>query len=153
MKDTALIKHQLHQACLADVERRIATVRNILAGIDAAREGETKSSVGDKYETGRAMLQREEAQANHQLLQALETQRELADMAPGRDDGRVKKGSLVVTTRATYYLAVGLGKVSLEDEVYYCVSPQSPVGRAMVNRTVGETITFNGSSQRILGID
>ncbi|PPK87169.1 hypothetical protein CLV84_0104 [Neolewinella xylanilytica] len=153
MKDPTHIKQQLHQACLADVERRIATVRNILAGIDASRESETKSSVGDKYETGRAMLHREEVQANHQLQQAMETMQELDEMEPGPGSDRVRKGSLVVTTRGRYYLAVGLGKVKLDGEVFYCISAASPIGQELLNRGVGEEIVFNGGSQRILSID
>ncbi|WP_116108957.1 3-oxoacyl-ACP synthase [Lewinella sp. IMCC34191] len=152
MQNPTQTKAQLHEACQADVARRIATVRNILAGIHASRESETKSSVGDKYETGRAMLHREEAQAGHQLQQAMEAQRELDTLEPDRQSDRVRKGSLVVTTRGRYYLAVGLGKVKLDGEVFYCISAGSPIGQELLNRGVGEEIVFNGGSQRILEI-
>ncbi|WP_116124337.1 3-oxoacyl-ACP synthase [Lewinella sp. IMCC34183] len=144
MTDPDQIKQQLHQACVDDVERRIATVRNILDGIAGSRANETKSSVGDKYETGRAMLQREEAQARQQLAQALEQQRELTAIRRLPASDRVARGSLVVTDRGSYYLAKGLGKVTVAGAVYYCVSLQSPVGQALLGRGVGEEVLFGG---------
>ena len=149
MQDLSITKQQLHQACTADVERRIATLENILAGIQASRENETKSSVGDKYETGRAMLHREEAQAHRQLLQALEDRRELNALKSDGVSDRVQRGSLVVTDRGSYYLAVGLGKVKVDGQLYFCVSAQSPIGRELLNREVGDVIAFNGTRQTI----
>lgn len=152
MSANETIKKQLQQACVADVDRRITTLQNILADIDASRQNETKSSAGDKYETGRAMLHREEAQANRQLLQATEDRRTLEALERQEGNGRVTRGSLVVTDRGSYYLSVGLGKVKLEGQVYFCISAQSPIGRELLNRGVGETITFNGRAQTIEGV-
>ncbi|WP_116127299.1 3-oxoacyl-ACP synthase [Lewinella sp. IMCC34183] len=152
MNDPDDIKQQLHQACVADVDRRIATVRDILAGIAASRESETKSSVGDKYETGRAMLQGEEARAHAQLQQAVESRQELDGIGPERTSGRATKGSLVITDRGSYYLAVGLGKVHLDGQLYYCVSVSSPIGQVLLNRGVGETAEFNGKRLTIVAV-
>ena len=144
------VKQQLHQSCTANVDQRIATLQDILAGINAARESETKSSVGDKYETGRAMLHRQEEQAHRQLLQALEDKQILDRLDPAATDDRVQQGSLVTTDRGSYYLAVGIGKVTVNGKVYFCISAQSPIGRELLNRGVGEEIAFNGIRQRIL---
>ena len=152
VKNTPDPKIRLHEACLADVERRIATLEDVLAGIAAARENETKSSVGDKYETGRAMLQRQEAQARAQLGQVLEQRRELDALDFRAVHERVRKGSLVTTTRGNYYLAIGLGKITVDGLTYFCISTQSPIGRAMLHRETGDRIHFNGIDQVITGI-
>ncbi|THH34595.1 GreA/GreB family elongation factor [Neolewinella litorea] len=152
MSDNQSIKSQLHQACVADTDRRIATLQHILDGINTARESETKSSAGDKYETGREMLHREEVQAHRQLLQVMQDQHTLAALKPQDNHDRVTQGSLVVTQHWSYYLSVGLGKVKLEDQVYFCISAQSPIGQAFLNRGVGETVTFNGTTHTIEGI-
>ncbi|MBB4080548.1 transcription elongation GreA/GreB family factor [Lewinella aquimaris] len=152
MSDLPNIKFQLHQACVADTDRRIATLHNILDGINTSRESETKSSAGDKYETGRAMLGREEAQANRQLLQVMEDRRTLAALKLQSSEGRVTQGSLVVTQHGSYYLSVGLGKVRLGEQVYFCISVQSPIGQAFLNRGIGETVSCNGITHTIEGI-
>ena len=149
MADIHPVKQQLHQSCTASVDQRIATLQDILAGISAARESETKSSVGDKYETGRAMLHREEEQAHRQLLQALEDRQTLDRLNPAATDERVRPGSLVTTDRGSYYLAVGIGKVTVAGRIYFCISAQSPIGRELLNREVGEVIAFNGTTQTI----
>ncbi|MCP9237722.1 GreA/GreB family elongation factor [Lewinella sp. JB7] len=143
------IKSQLHQFCVSDTDRRITTLQNILDGINSSRESETKSSAGDKYETGRAMLHREEVQANRQLLQVMEDRRTLAALKLQDGGDRVTRGSLVVTKHGSYYLSIGLGKVRLGDQVYFCISVQSPIGRAFLNRGVGDSITFNGRTHTI----
>lgn len=51
------LKIRLHQKCLDFIEAKIAGVQEILASIADAKSKETKSSAGDKFETGRAMLQ------------------------------------------------------------------------------------------------
>ena len=135
----------LHQACVADVERRIGTLRDILQDIDESRSSETKSSVGDKYETGRSMLHLEEAKSHRQLAQAQQLQRALARIDPTRPCTRVEPGSLVVTDRGTYYLSIGLGKVRLDQGLFYCLSLHSPVGEMLLHKREGETAEFNGS--------
>ncbi len=96
MENPHRIKEQLHRACRADVEKRIHTLRDILRGIDASRTSETKSSVGDKYETGRSMLHLEEAKSHHQLALALQLREELARIDPAKAFQRVERGSLVL---------------------------------------------------------
>ena len=61
------LKAQIHQACLAQIEERIQNLEQRLKTINESKANETKSSVGDKYETGRAMLQIDEDKVLTQL--------------------------------------------------------------------------------------
>ncbi len=150
MQDIPEIKQQLHAACAADVEKRITTLREILRGIDASRSSETKSSAGDKYETGRAMLHLEETKAHQQLAQALLLRQELDRIDPAKPCTTVEPGSLVLTSRGTYYVAIGLGKLTLDQQLYYCISVQSPIGEQLLRKQTGESIEFNGT---VIGIE
>lgn len=149
MQNIQETKRQLHEACVADVEKRIGTLRDILRGIDESRTSETKSSVGDKYETGRSMLHQEEAKSHRQLAQALQLRQELERIDPARPSSRVEPGSLVVTSRGVYYVAIGLGKWKLNQQLYYCISVQSPIGEKLLRKQAGEAIEFNGTVIRI----
>lgn len=152
MNDPAEIKAALHQSCAEDIARRIAVITQNLTSIDASRSSETKSSAGDKFETGRAMLHLEEQNNQRQLTEILQVKHELGRVDPTHSSERVQIGSLVTTDRGTYYLAVGLGKVTLDKQLYYCLSPQSPIGRLLLHKAPGDEITFNGRTIRIVEV-
>ncbi len=144
MMDPYEVKAALHQACAEHIERTIRTITQNLASIDASRSSETKSSAGDKYETGRAMLHLEEQNNHRQLTEILKVQQNLGRIHPTHSSDSVKAGSLVMTDRGNYYLAVGVGKVTLKGELYYCISPQSPIGITLLYKGKGERTEFNG---------
>ena len=50
------IKEKLYKACEAYLEERIKRIETAMAGLESDLENETKSSAGDKYETGMAMI-------------------------------------------------------------------------------------------------
>ena len=50
------IKEKLYIACEAYVDERIKRIEAAMAGLESDLENETKSSAGDKYETGREMI-------------------------------------------------------------------------------------------------
>ncbi len=54
------IKEQLYNYCMTHINNRINNIEDILRSIKEAKNNETKSSAGDKYETSRAMMQIEE---------------------------------------------------------------------------------------------
>ena len=51
------IKDLLLQKCIEFVSQKIKTIEHSILELRLAASSETKSSVGDKYETGRAMIQ------------------------------------------------------------------------------------------------
>ncbi len=146
------IKEKLFQACQADLEKRINSIQEVLKSIEESRDNETKSSVGDKYETGRSMMQMEEQKSRQQLYQANQVRLELMRIDPQRKSRKVEAGSLVETTNGIYFISVGMGKVRVEDALYYCISSNSPIGMKLMNKVKGDEIEFNGRKIGIKGI-
>jgi len=64
-----MIEHKeiLFNTCVEFVNKRAKTVASIIRSNQKALTSETKSSAGDKHETGRAMLQLEMEKASLQL--------------------------------------------------------------------------------------
>jgi len=52
------VKEHLSEFCQEYVDGRILRIQNSIESIQQSLSSETKSSAGDKHETGRAMLQR-----------------------------------------------------------------------------------------------
>lgn len=146
---TSDLKPQLHAACLAFVEQRIHTCQ---AAIDAAQESansETKSSAGDKYETGRAMAQNERDRNAVQLHEARQLLGELQRIDPLRACDAVRPGALVSTSLGRFYVSISAGKLTVDGQDYFAVSAAAPVAQALSGRRAGESATFNGKTIRI----
>ena len=55
----------------------------------------------------------------------------------------IKLGSLVSTNKGMFFIAVPLGVVKAEDKNVFVISLGSPVGKAMIGKTVGQQFSFN----------
>ena len=136
------IKKQLYLSCLAFVQKRADTVQNTIRSNQKALSSETKSSAGDKHETGRAMLQLEMEKASQQLEGINNMKAVLAKINLDNSD-HIKLGSLIITDKADYFLGISAGEIKIENQVYYAMSPSSPIGRLLLGKEVGDVITFN----------
>lgn len=136
------IKKQLYSACVVFVQKRADTVKHIIDSNQRALSSETKSSAGDKHETGRAMLQLEMEKASQQLKGIHEMKSALSKINLKSSD-QVKLGSLIITNIAKYFLAISAGEIKLENQIYYAISPSSPIGKLLLGKRVGDVILFN----------
>ncbi len=110
---------------------------------------ETKSSSGDKYETGRAMAQLEIEKGSGQLAEARKLMQVLEFLSADQTSETVRLGSLVYTQRGNYFLAIPAGQCVIDDVTWYVLSPSSPMGAVLMGRKSGEMVVFNGKEIRI----
>jgi hypothetical protein len=90
-----LIKPALHAACVAFIEQRIAAARAAMEAAQESSKSETKSSAGDKYETGREMANAERDRNAAHMQQAQQLQAELARISPDAPCDTVRPGALL----------------------------------------------------------
>lgn len=147
--DKNSLKKELFKACLDFVEQRAATVNEIMASNQKSLESETKSSAGDKHETGRAMLQLEMEKASQQLLFVEQMKDILRKIDIEDRSNSAIQGSLVITTSGKYFLAIGLGTVNIGSEQFYVVSLSSPIGAVLRGKKAGDSVLFNGTKIQI----
>lgn len=146
------MKRELHQECLRLILERIEGIRSELASIEESRDNETKSSAGDKYETGRAMMQMEEEKSRMQLGKTNQLRLELTEIDPEERHEKISKGSLVITDGGKYFISIGLGKVKLAEDIFYCISTASPIGIQLRGKSIGDEVTYGGRSIKIIEI-
>ena len=108
MNDTE-IKTALFEQCNAFVDERLIRVTDAMKTAQAAANEESKSSMGDKYETTRAMMHLETEKLSGQLQEATKLKMVLAQVSLQASE-QIELGSLVHTTTATYFLAISMGK-------------------------------------------
>lgn len=125
------------------LDDKIVTFQNAIMSAKESRDNETKSSVGDKYETSRAMVQIEIEKSEAQLAKTLNLKRELSLINTSKKFYKVEYGSLVITNQSSYFFSIGIGKILLESKDYYVISMASPIGKVFRDKSVGEEIIFN----------
>jgi transcription elongation GreA/GreB family factor len=104
---------------------------------------ETKSSAGDKYETGRAMAQLEIENNSAQLRESMKLKQVLEQISFDQKSTYVQIGSLVTTNQGIFYIAISAGQFVIEDETYFAISAASPIGQKLMGLRVDASFTFN----------
>lgn len=127
------------------VETNIRSMQNDLLS-------ETKSSAGDKHETGRAMIHLEIEKLAAQLSQIRREKEKLQKITISKSSDQIKMGSLVLTDKGKYFLSISAGEIRLEEEMYYAVSGSSPVGKILLGQTSGNSIQLRNQTIRILDV-
>ncbi|MBL4745587.1 MAG: GreA/GreB family elongation factor [Flavobacteriaceae bacterium] len=138
------IKHQLHQFCKQYIQERAATIAQTIRSCKNDLNSETKSSAGDKHETGRAMIQLEMEKAGQQLASVQQMNTVLAKINPENSSSLVCLGSLVRLEMGTYYIGIAVGIISIEGSNYFGISTHSPIGKLLLGKKLGDTIQFQG---------
>jgi hypothetical protein len=146
MKDFLNVKKSLYEACLLFTNSRLETVTNVIESGKKALFSETKSSVGDKHETGRAMLQLEMEKASHQLASINLMKAVLDKISIEIRADIICLGSLIVTDKATYYLAISAGEITIDSVTYFAISTNSPIGQQLLGKKAGDCIPFNNAT-------
>ncbi|MBV6881549.1 hypothetical protein NG800_016370 [Epilithonimonas ginsengisoli] len=116
-----------------------------------ASSNDTKSSMGDKYETGREMLQQEINNLQVQLNEILKQRDLLKTILPKLND-KAEKGAIVTTEKGLFFISVSLGEIKIENQKIICISPESPLAKAMNRKQRGDVFSLNTMVQKILDI-
>ncbi len=147
-----LIKEQLYQYCQEFVQDRLDRIQQRIASIQESLSSETKSTAGDKHETGRAMLQLEREKAGQQLAEAQKLKEIIDKIDILASSPLVRVGSLVSTTQGNYFLGISAGKIVVDHQTYYAIAPNTPIGKLLLGKSSGDSIQFKETSIRIKDI-
>jgi transcription elongation GreA/GreB family factor len=148
-----MIKQKIYKYLHDLIDRRMNTFQSAALSAEESKNNETKSSAGDKYETARAMMQIEQEKNEMQWKQAKQLKQILGQIDILVVHEQVSLGSLVTTSQGVYFIAIGVGKVKLDDEIYYCISTDSPIGALLIGSSKGDVIKFGGRKIEIIKIE
>ncbi|CAI8752314.1 hypothetical protein [Chryseobacterium sp. IT-36CA2] len=134
-------KQEIINIIKAKTTDKIKYFENLIAETRASNN-DTKSSMGDKYETGREMLQQEINNLQRQLNEVLNQQAVLQKIT-SEPSGKVQNGALVKTDKGLFYVAVSMGEVFLGDKKIITVSVDSPLVKKMLGKKNEEKFIIN----------
>jgi len=129
---------------------KIDYLGNLIAETRASNN-ETKSSMGDKYETTREMVQQEINNLQLQLNENLKAQSVLKTLSVSAHE-KIQPGSLVETNNGYFYIAISLGDLVFNNKKIFLISPESPLAKAMMGKLENEEFILNNIKQKIIKI-
>ncbi len=148
-----MTKEKLYNKIMTLIDERIESAKTAIASAKESRDSETKSSVGDKYETGRTLMQQEVEKNRVQLHKAERIKTELENIDLKKKFDKVEFGSLVSDGKIMYFISTALGKIDVDGKSCFCISLASPIGKALRNKCVGDKISFMEKTIEIVDIE
>lgn len=142
-------KAALHQTMLKVIIDSIDLASKDYKLAKESRDSDTKSSAGDKFETGREMMQREMDKLNASIDQYKNQLHLLSKINLNRKHQIGDLGCLIITDQEKYYLSIGLGKIEINSEIIFAISLNSPLGQLFKGKKEGEMVEFRGKTFKI----
>ena len=147
------VKQQLYGFCKSFIENRLVRINSSIDSLQEALTSETKSSAGDKHETGRAMIQLEREKLGNQLAEAQLLQELFKKIPLQASSSQVGLGSLVFTDQQNYYMGISAGELKIDGVSYFAIAPNTPIGKLLLGKVVGDLVVFNSKKIVIRQID
>jgi hypothetical protein len=147
--DYKKLKELLYDHCLNYAESRLNAIKDAMLSARESANDDSKSSAGDKHETGRSMAQLEQEKLSAQLQEAEKLLNSIKQIERGKISSTISSGALVQTDKGNYFISISAGKFVINSEEYIAVSPASPFGALLLQQNGKTAFNFNNASYRI----
>ena len=138
-------KEEVVGYCLEKWKSRVQEIQSAMDSAQDAILNDTKSSMGDKYETSREMAQQEISRLQNQLKQA-EIDLDKINNLDLNSSELVRMGSIVQTDQFDYFIAISIGAVKIKEKTIMIISKESPIGNLLFGKKENETVQFNNKT-------
>ena len=145
------LKIKIIEKIKKEIEGKIVDVKSNYENARESRNADTKSSAGDKYETGREMIQIEMNKLQA-LLSKYQSQLNLMASLDSKPHELVKNGSLVKTNQGYFFIGLGLGKMQIETIEFFSISMDSPLGLQLKSKVKNDFYELAGKKYQVLDI-
>lgn len=144
------VKLKVYEAVLRAQEEAAELARQAMTEADQAAQEEVNTM--DIYESYRTQYLQKSEMFARQFQKANEQLEILRRIDPNRKSEMVEFGAAVITSKQKMFVAIGMGKLDVDGETWYIISPQVPIFTAMKGKKAGEEFTFNNVKHTILQI-
>ena len=146
------LKRDIFRVCSEKVSQRIASLEAELHTLAESAAADTKSSMGDKYETAREMINLEKEKFSTQLADAQRMKATLDALDIEATNQKAGLGSLIKSSTCLFFLSVSLGKIVVNGKEVFVISPASPIGQGLMGKQSNNSIEFAGKVERIISV-
>lgn len=146
------LKRDIFRVCSEKVSQRIASLEAELHTLAESASSDTKSSMGDKYETAREMINLEKEKFSTQLADAQKMKATLDSLDIESVSQKAALGSLIKSSTCLFFLSISLGKIVVNGKEVFVLSPASPIGQGLMGKQMNNSIEFAGKLERIIAV-
>ena len=151
-----MISHTFKQKVYAHLVNHLLQKNNQLQiqlnELHQAVANETKSTVGDKYETARAMLQIDIANCNKQIQILSNEQIICSQIDINKICNSVSLGCLLETNIGIFFVGVAAKKLIVDSTIINFISTEAPIYKVIKGLKINKNLIFNGNKIMILNI-
>lgn len=137
------LRQKVYHGYMELLSTKVELLLQKIAELKEGLQSETKSTAGDKYETGRAMIHIEQENLGRHLSALREQRAALEHIDIELYTGKIIAGSLVRTNKGYLFPGVALGKLLVDDIPVFALSPAAPLGLQLMGLGVGGRATIN----------
>jgi hypothetical protein len=145
-------KKELFHQILSELEIKAKDFKTAVANLRDGIANDSKSSMGDKYETSREMMQQE---INHLEQQIAINQQQMFHLKSFNlltKSQQIVLGSLVQTNIGLFFISVSFGEIKISDQAVIVISPVSPLGRLLIGKKVNDEFEMNNQKLNISAV-
>ncbi|MEQ9466561.1 MAG: hypothetical protein RLN88_04065 [Ekhidna sp.] len=150
---SSISKAEVHKGCKDHLLQKIDDLKKELEAVKESAIAETKSSMGDKYETGREMMMQEGNRLGQHLDLFISQLATLESIDLDKRFCEVNHGCLVFTDKSIFFISSAIGQVSIDGKQVFAISGEAPIAKSMKGKKEGEPFSFNGITQIIKKIE
>ncbi len=143
-------KRKLLEACNKAHKKTIDNIREAMD--EAQKSADEYGQQHDIYDSYRTQLYRKRDMFAQQLQKALDQLEIFNKIDPDKIKDTVEFGSVVYTNTQKVFISTSIGKVSLDGESIYTISPMVPFFHAMKDLKKGDEFEFRGNKIKIKDI-
>jgi len=128
-------------------------VENLKTVIEEAQQSANEyGPPKDRYDSFRMQLLRKKDMYSQQLEKALLELYALEKIDIKKEMTKIGFGSLVITDEQKIFISIGLGKIIIDNEIFYAVSIMVPLSKVLEGKQKGETVMLNGKKIEIIDV-
>lgn len=142
-------KNDIIEALIDYLKEELEKLEKHIQELKISRDTESKSSMGDKYETGREMINKELENYQIQFDQLRNKVISCELVLKQKPNSTVEFGSLVETQKGSYLIAIAHGLFEFKNEKIFIISANSPIAQKMLGLGEGDNFEFRGNQFQI----
>jgi hypothetical protein len=149
-EENKLLKSKIIDACK---QHQLETIANLKREMDEHQQlANDYGPPKDRYDAFRSQMLRRRDIFAEQLQKANEELYTLDKIKPIEEKTKVEFGAIIITDKQKLFVATGMGKIVIDGETYFCISPAVPVYKVLEGMKVGDTTTFNNNKIEVVDV-
>ena len=146
-------KKFIYEDLVQNLNEKLNSIEFLISSAIESRDYDSKSSAGDKHETSRAKIQLEIDNYSKQKLNIIEKLKVLGSLDINQKKNKVENGALVETNIGFFFIAIGLGRWTVNSEQIFVISLASPIGKLMKDKVESSFFSFRNLTYKIIKIN